>query len=73
MGTKAYQLRMIFEVGGISLRDHSIMQVWVSFEDQQDPGKYLSFTCSAKYSTYSLYAGHISVQSYYGNSQFTMD
>ena len=26
---------MIFEVGGISLRDHSIVQVWVSFEDQQ--------------------------------------
>ena len=54
---------MVFEVGNLIIKDGSIVQVWATFEDADDVDKeeHLSFTCSAKYSKSSIFAGDVFV------------
>ena len=57
---------MDFTVGGVAWADDTIVMMWVTFEDPEEPERKISWTCTTQYSQQSIFSSYVEVLNYNG-------
>ena len=65
-------LVMDFTVGGVAWADDTIVMMWVTFEDPEEPERKLSWTCTTQYSQQSIFSSYVEVLNYNGTDSFSV-